>query len=87
MSWPSRADRIDHSDVERGYVWQQIADDITSQIESGELPPGAKLPSGPELASIYGVAKATTAKAVEALRGEGVVTVVLGRGTYVTRRG
>lgn len=85
MSWPSRADRIDHSGAS-GHVWRQIADDIAADIDSGELPTNAKLPSGPELASIYGVAKATVARAMDALKDEGAVTVVFGRGTYVTKK-
>ncbi|GHF84129.1 DNA-binding GntR family transcriptional regulator [Amycolatopsis bartoniae] len=85
MSWHDRSGRIDHHGPE--YVWAQIADDIRRDIESGALPAGSKLPGGPELAEIYGVAKATAARAITALREEGVVTVVLGRGTLVTRKG
>lgn len=84
MSWDDRSSRIDHTAPV--YVWQQIADDIRADIESGALPAGAKLPSGPELAEIYGVAKDTAAAAVKALREEGLLTVLLGRGTFVTRK-
>lgn len=82
MSWPSRADRINHEAAE--YVWEQIADDLRNDIKSGELPINARLPSGPELAEIYGVARGTAIRAVEALRDEGLVRVMSGRGTYVT---
>lgn len=81
MSWPSRADRLSHSGPE--YVWRQIADDITADIQSGALPSGAKLPSRTELASIYGVAGVTVTKAVKALRDEGLVRSSVGLGTYV----
>lgn len=77
-------DRIDHDGPET--VWQQVADDLRSMIESGELPAGQRLPSGPELGEIYGVARVTAVKAVTALRDEGVLTVVNGRGTFVTRK-
>lgn len=84
MSWEDRSGRIEHEGA--ALVFQQIADDIKADIESGALPPGAKLPSGPELAEIYGVNKDTTARAVQELRSAGLVEVVLGRGTFVTRR-
>lgn len=84
MSWDDRRGRIDHGAPV--WVWEQIANDIRADIESGVLPAGAKLPSGPELAEIYGVAKDTTSAAVRALRDEGLLTVLLGRGTYVTRK-
>lgn len=84
MSWEDRADRINHQGPD--YVWQQIVDDVRADIESGALPPGAKLPGGPELAEIYGVAKGTTAKALSVLREEGWVVVVFGRGTFVAQK-
>ncbi|PKW00121.1 LacI family transcriptional regulator [Amycolatopsis echigonensis] len=80
-----RSGRIDHDGPE--YVWAQIADDIRRDIESGALPAGSKLAGGRKSAEIYGVAKASAAKAITALRHERVVTVVLGCGTFATRNG
>lgn len=82
MSWESRAGRIDHDSPV--YVWRQIADDLRSQIESGVLSAGSRLPSGPELGEIYGVARLTAIKAVNALREAGLVTVAPGKGTFVS---
>jgi GntR family transcriptional regulator len=82
MSWESRADRVDHESHE--HVWQQIADDLRADIESGELSAGSRLPSGPELGEIYGVARLTAIKAVNALRDEGLLKVLSGKGTFVT---
>lgn len=84
MSWDDRADRIDRGRPD--YVWRQIADDIRADIESGALPERAKVPSGPELAEIYSVANATIANAISALRDEGVVVVLRGRGTFVAEK-
>jgi GntR family transcriptional regulator len=84
MSWDDRSGRIDHAGPE--LIWRQVADDLRAEIESGALPAGAKLPSEPELASIYGVARVTVRSAVAALREDGLVTVTLGRGTFVARR-
>jgi DNA-binding GntR family transcriptional regulator len=83
MSWPSRVVRIDPDAAE--YVWVQIARDLRSDIESGEIPDGTRLPSGPELAEIYGVSRGTVIKAVDALREDGLVRVLTGRGTFVTK--
>lgn len=83
MSWPSRADLIEHgSEVP---LWRQLADDIAAQVKSGELPPGARLPAEPDLAEIYGVARGTVRRAVSELREDGVVVVSRGLGTFVTR--
>jgi GntR family transcriptional regulator len=60
----------------------QIADDLRSQIDSGELAPGAKLPSGRSLASQYGVALMTAQAALQRLRDEGRVYST-GRGSFV----
>jgi DNA-binding GntR family transcriptional regulator len=81
VSWPSRADRIKHDSAV--LVWRQVADDLTADIRSGELPPGARLPSEVELAEIYGVARVTIRRAVAELRKDGLVVVVHGRGTFV----
>lgn len=84
MSWPPRADLIEHgSEVP---LWRQVADDITAQIDSGDLPPGSRLPAEPELAEIYAVARGTIRRAVLELRKAGVLTVTHGIGTFVSRR-
>jgi DNA-binding GntR family transcriptional regulator len=60
----------------------QIADDLRSQIDSGELPKGSKLPSGRALASQYGVALMTAQAALQRLREERRV-YSSGRGYFV----
>ena len=47
---------------ERQLPSRTIAEAIRSQIESGELPPGAQLPSERDLASTYGTAGIPPAK-------------------------
>jgi DNA-binding GntR family transcriptional regulator len=63
-----------------------VAADLRAEIESGRLPAGAKLPSEPELSSVYGVARVTIRSAIGSLKDEGLVTVTLGRRTYVAKR-
>jgi GntR family transcriptional regulator len=84
MAWEDRSGRIDHSGPE--LLWQQVADDIRSDIGSGALAAGAKLPSEPELSEIYGVARVTIRRAIIELRAEALLTVTHGRGTFVTKR-
>ncbi|WP_177226933.1 GntR family transcriptional regulator [Saccharopolyspora shandongensis] len=50
----------------------------------GEPSPGQRLPSGPEVAAIYGVTKVTATTAIRHLQEAGLLTVVNGMGTYVT---
>jgi GntR family transcriptional regulator len=82
MAWEDRSGRIDHESGE--LLWRQVAEDLRADIESGGL--RGKLPSEPELAEIYGVARVTVHRAVVELREEGLVTVTLGRGTFVAKK-
>lgn len=84
MSWENRSGRIDHDGPVT--VWRQVADDITADIESGELSPGSRLPSEAELADLYGVARGTVRRALAALVESETVVVVHGRGTFVAQR-
>src|ERR1022692_1589613 len=63
---------IDPEDPRRPYV--QIAASIRAAILSGELEPGAKLPSTEELAEQFRVAKGTIGSAIRTLRDEGFVS-------------
>lgn len=68
-------------------VYVQLAGILRGQIESGELAPGRPVPSLRTLSERYGVNRLTAAKALRALAGEGLVTVVRGRGWFVTPPG
>jgi GntR family transcriptional regulator len=74
-------------DIDRGSIvpiYQQIADELRQGIASGRYLPGRALPSETELAASLGVARLTVRKAVRVLADEGLVTVVKGRGAFVT---
>ncbi|HEY7262016.1 MAG TPA: winged helix-turn-helix domain-containing protein [Trebonia sp.] len=60
-----------------------IAAALRARIESGELPPGAILPSVTRISQEWGVAKTTAAKALKELRSEGLTRSVQGWGTFV----
>ena len=67
------------------YVYIAVADHLEARIASGELQPGARLPAERELAREYGVAIGTARRAVKELASRGLVRVLPGRGTFVSR--
>jgi DNA-binding transcriptional MocR family regulator len=62
-----------------------LASDLVARIESGEWPPGARLPAVRDLAKQLGVSPFTVSRAVRALSAAGRVETIHGKGTYVTR--
>jgi DNA-binding transcriptional regulator YhcF (GntR family) len=64
-------------------VSQQITNLIRAAILTGELAPGAKLPSQPDLANHYGVARETVKRALETLRSERLIVTRQGSGSFV----
>jgi DNA-binding transcriptional MocR family regulator len=64
-------------------VYQQIAAAIRTQVESGALATGDRLPTIRALAERLAVNRDTVASAYEALAAEGVVDAQVGRGTFV----
>lgn len=72
---------LDTTDPRRPNV--QIAASIRAAILNGELAPGAQLPSGEELAKLFGVSRMTITAAVRTLREEGFVRSQSGSGVYV----
>lgn len=61
----------------------KVAASIRAAILSGELKPGERLPSGPELAKFFGVAGMTVQRAIQTLVNEGFVRTKSGSGVYV----
>jgi GntR family transcriptional regulator len=64
-------------------LYRQLADALRAQILTGALLPGQRLPSEPELAEEYSVARNTIRLALGLLRSEGLVYTGRGRGTFV----
>lgn len=67
--------------------WEQLAAIFRARIQSGELPPGERLPSVLALAEEYGLARGTVQKAVSQLKREGLVEARTGWGTFVAGGG
>jgi DNA-binding FadR family transcriptional regulator len=62
----------------------QVVDDIVGSIVSGELAPGALLPSEPEMSANFGVSRTVVREALRILGAKGLIDVRHGSGTRVT---
>ena len=62
---------------------QRVYEALHDRIRTGELAPGAKLPSHRELAALFGVAPMTVRQALARLEQEGLVSREHGRGTFI----
>jgi DNA-binding transcriptional regulator YhcF (GntR family) len=66
--------------------YQQVANALRAAILTRKFQPGDKLPSGPQLAERYGVARMTVQQAVRVLRDEGLIVSRQGSGVFVRER-
>lgn len=66
--------------------WQRVANALRAEILDGTFPPGAELPTEKQLSDRFGFSRTTIRGALEALRAEGHVTSVRGRGSFVRER-
>jgi DNA-binding GntR family transcriptional regulator len=64
--------------------YMDIVDDIRRQIASGQLAPGAPLPTCRMLCQSYQVSRQTVGSAMIVLRTQGLVVGQQGRAVYVT---
>jgi GntR family transcriptional regulator len=67
-------------------LYQQLADLLEGQINSGKLKPGQPLPSELHLQQTYGVARGTVRQAMRALRERGLIVTIQARGSFVAER-
>lgn len=61
----------------------QVADELRRRIVTGEIPPGARIPSRAELVKEHGVAPTVATQALQILVAEGLVETRPGSGAYV----
>lgn len=66
--------------------YRQIADDLRRLIESGELEPGAQLPTETELMKEYAASRNTIRDAIKQLITPGLVVARAGQGTFVVEK-
>jgi len=69
-----------------GEKTRQIEDTIRGWVETGELSPGAMLPSERALAQEFGAARTTIRLVLIKLTGQGLVRAEHGRGYFVCAR-
>src|SRR5580693_5417752 len=65
-------------------LYRQLFEHIASQIRSGELAKGERLPATRELAGQLGLNRTTVSAAYELLESEGLISGQVGRGSFVT---
>jgi GntR family transcriptional repressor for pyruvate dehydrogenase complex len=61
-----------------------VAESLSEKIQSGQLRPGAQLPTEAELCAEYDVSRTVVREAVARLRSEGLVVPQQGRGMFVS---
>lgn len=67
-------------------AWRQIADRIEAEIASGDLAPGAQIPTEAALSGRFGVNRHTVRRALASLAERGLLRATQGRGTFVEPR-
>lgn len=67
-------------------LYKQLEHIIRSDLESGTMLPGQRIPTEAELGEMYGVSRVTVRKALEALSKEGCLERRSGKGTFVTEK-
>ncbi|SEC56081.1 transcriptional regulator, GntR family [Rhizobiales bacterium GAS188] len=70
-------------DPHRGTLHEQILEALRREIGSGELPPGARMPTHRHLAQSLGIGIGTVTKAYAQAERTGLLTSRVGRGTFV----
>jgi DNA-binding GntR family transcriptional regulator len=70
---------VDHESPEP--LYRQVAAHLRQRIASGEL--RSRMPSLKTITQDYGVSHVTAEKAMNLLRDEGLIVVVVGRGAFV----
>lgn len=75
---------LDPNDDRPPYL--QVNSVLRAEILTKKFEPGTQLPSGPELAKRFGVARGTVTRAIDMLRDEGLIVTRKGSGSYVRER-
>lgn len=72
-----------YQEIQHGRLYEKIVDQIENRILNGDLKPGDRLPSEPELAKQFCVSRTAIREAMKALSQKGLIVVQPGRGTFV----
>lgn len=63
--------------------YEQVAETLASEVETGRFPAGSRLPSEQKLSEMYGVSRVTVRQALSVLRDRGLVEAVPRSGSFV----
>ena len=72
--------------IARKKIYEEISDIILSEIKSGKLKPGDKLPAITRMADSYGVSQASIREALNRLKVLDVIQVKHGHGSFVNQQ-
>lgn len=64
--------------IQRRKLYQEVLDRLMERVSSGEIPPGAHLPSERELMELYGVGRPAVREALQAMERSGIVEIAHG---------
>ena len=64
-------------------LYRQLARLLRAMIDSGEIPPGRRLPSKKALIQAHGVSQNTVERALALLKDDGLIETSMGRGLFV----
>jgi len=67
-------------------LYQQLEEYLRSQIDTGKLHPGDRIPGELELAESYGISRMTARRAIDAMVLDGTLFRQPGKGTFVAKR-
>jgi DNA-binding GntR family transcriptional regulator len=84
-SLPSSPERTIH-ERRRLPRYQQIAEDLRDQIESGELSRGERIPTEADLVSTFDASRNTIRDAIKLLISQGIMEARPGQGTFVLKQ-
>ena len=70
-----------------GPIFEMLAQAIASDIRTGALPPGFRLPTHRDLADKLGITVGTASRAYSEIHRTGLIEAGVGRGTFVKTRG
>jgi len=85
-AWRSSAPGQGRQSTHGVALWRQIAEDLETDIETGRIAAGERLPTEAALAARFGVNRHTLRRAIAELTNKGLVEATPGRGTFVRAR-
>ena len=66
-------------------LYEQIYKNILTNIETGQLKPGDRVPSEKELSTQYNVSRITSKRALQILDQQGLIDRARGKGSFVSQ--